>query len=297
MARGKQGVRATAKALRLIEVLDLAGVLRLTSAELTGDMEKKLRDVESRTLARADYMADVSDNTVEMTKSLVGFDFEDLFGGDPVGHVPGFDDLMVFETAWGYSTPEGSEEVFFVWKDIGGCVLTRENVRELLENEDRTIGPVTLYPRMAVRSPGYQAKLRLERLDDAAYNALGPTKSKRPPSRWRVQIENVEGGNSADDANETRMRTFVTLQDGIEVIETNVRYADAAFLDGAPKPKALLPKIVCEREISEDEARAFFEHGETEYLGGFKSKRGRFFKAKLILKSNGRHGFEFAPRR
>ena len=52
-----------------------------------------------------------------------------------------------------------------------------------------------------------------------------------------------------------------------------------------------------EREMTADEARAFFTEGETELLGGFKSKKGRFFKAKLILKPNGRHGFEFAPRR
>ena len=51
LARGKQGVRATAKALRLVEVLDLAGVVRLTSAELTGDMEKKL-EVEAKSLAQ-----------------------------------------------------------------------------------------------------------------------------------------------------------------------------------------------------------------------------------------------------
>jgi DNA topoisomerase-3 len=68
-------------------------------------------------------------------------------------------------------------------------------------------------------------------------------------------------------------------------------------LKGAPKPKALLPKLVCEREITPEEAKAYFMEGETELLSGFKSKKGRFFKAKLILKPNGRHGFEFAPRR
>ena len=184
-----------------------------------------------------------------------------------------------------------------MWKDIGGRVLTKENMRELLESETHQIGPVTLYPRMAVRSPGYLANLKLERLDDEAYQKLGPTKSKRPPSRWRVQIENVGGSSDIQDENEKRLGTFVTLPDGVEVIETTLRYADAEFLGGAPKPKALLPKLVCEREMTPDEARAFFLEGETELLGGFKSKKGRFFKAKLILKTNGRHGFEFAPRR
>ena len=168
-------------------------------------------------------------------------------------------------------------------------------MRELPQSQTHQVGPVTLYPRMAVRSPGYLANLKLERLDDEAYEKLGPTKSKRPPSRWRVKIENVGGSNDVQDDNEKRLGTFVTLPDGVEVIETTVRYADVEFLDGAPKPKALLPKFVCEREMTAEEARAFFTEGETELLGGFKSKKGRFFKAKLILKPNGRHGFEFAP--
>jgi DNA topoisomerase III len=297
LARGKQGVRATAKALRLIEVLDLAGVIRLTSAELTGDMERKLRAVESQSLERQSYMGEVRANTVAMIESLVGFDFEELFKADPIGHVPGFPDAVVSETAWGYSTPEGSEEVFFVWKDIGGRMLSRADMKDLLEKESRQIGPVTLYPRMAVKSPGYQANLNLERLDDEAYEKLSPTKSKRPPSRWRVQIENVGGSNDIQDEDEKSLGTFVTLPDGLEVIETNLRYADEEFLKGAPKPKALLPKLVCDREITPEEAKAYFMEGETELLGGFKSKKGRFFKAKLILKPNGRHGFEFAPRR
>lgn len=297
LARGKRGMRATAKALRLIEVLDKAGVIRLTSAELTGDMEQKLRLVEAMTLERDTYMVQVRDNTQNMVESLVGFDFDDMFGqGDPIGTVPGKSKLAIQETAWGYSTPEDAEEVFFVWKDVGGRVITPDDMRQLLGDEGHRMGPVTLFPRAAVRSPGYEAFLQLERLDDEAYGKLSPGKKKRTPSRWRVKIEPVDGGTGDMDESEEVVRTFMTLEDGLEIIETSLRYADAEFLKTGGRPKALLPKLVCERETTEEEARAFFQEGETDFLSGFKSKRGRFFKAKLIKKPNGRHGFEFMPR-
>ena len=74
------------------------------------------------------------------------------------------------------------------------------------------------------------------------------------------------------------------------------RWADAEHLEGQ-RPKALLPKLVCERPITPEEAEQYFMEGKTELLAGFISRRGKPFRARLILKANGRHGFEFEPRK
>ncbi|MEC9073387.1 MAG: topoisomerase C-terminal repeat-containing protein, partial [Myxococcota bacterium] len=84
---------------------------------------------------------------------------------------------------------------------------------------------------------------------------------------------------------------------GLKIVETSVRWVDAEHLEGAGRPKGVLPKVVCKRDISNEEAERFFTEGSTEFLDNFISKRGRPFRAKLILKSNGRHGFEFEARR
>ena len=49
--------------------------------------------------------------------------------------------------------------------------------------------------------------------------------------------------------------------------------------------------------MTPEEAEQFFMEGKTELLGSFISRRGKPFKARLVLKANGRHGFEFEPRK
>ena len=91
------------------------------------------------------------------------------------------------------------------------------------------------------------------------------------------------------------IRPLCTAKGGQAIQETSIRYADDAALKGSVA--ATLPKEVCKRPITAAEAIQFFETGSTDFLEQFISKRGRPFKAKLFLKGNGRHGFEFEPRK
>jgi len=59
----------------------------------------------------------------------------------------------------------------------------------------------------------------------------------------------------------------------------------------------ILPRTVCKREITRDEALHYLRQGRTELLEDFTSRFGRPFSATLVLKDNGRHGFEFPPRK
>ena len=80
------------------------------------------------------------------------------------------------------------------------------------------------------------------------------------------------------------------------------RLAREQGLDAPPKPEPpdhpgfLLPRTVCKREITRDEALVYLREGKTELLPDFTSRFGRPFSAHLVLKENGRHGFEFPPR-
>jgi len=59
----------------------------------------------------------------------------------------------------------------------------------------------------------------------------------------------------------------------------------------------LIPRTVCKREITRDEAMKILgPERKTDLLTDFTSRFGRPFSAILFLKENGRHGFEFAPR-
>jgi DNA topoisomerase-3 len=296
LAREGRSLRATAKALRLLEVVTRANVQRLSSVELTGDMESKLRSVENGTISRADYMIEVISNAKSIVEHLVGFDMEEMYGDlDSVGDCPDGSGASVWETAWGYATRDDSTQPFFIWKDVGGHVVSPDEMSTLL-TEGR-LGPVTLYPRMNPKGQGYEAHLVMGRVADEDYAKLTVGKSGNKPSRWRVSIEPVSGGaNTVATGEENVVGPFLTMDDGLEIIETNLRYVDKETLESGDRPKAVLPKEVCKRPITPEEATVYFNEGRTELLTSFVSKRGRFFKAHLIRKPNGRHGFEFQPR-
>ena len=57
-----------------------------------------------------------------------------------------------------------------------------------------------------------------------------------------------------------------------------------------------IPREICSRELTRDEAAALFSNKETAVLEGFTSKAGKPFAATLYLKRTGRHGFRFAGR-
>jgi DNA topoisomerase-3 len=58
----------------------------------------------------------------------------------------------------------------------------------------------------------------------------------------------------------------------------------------------VFPRTVCKREITREEAEVYLRTGKTGLLTEFTSRFGRPFSATLVLKKNGRHGFEFQPR-
>jgi DNA topoisomerase-3 len=59
----------------------------------------------------------------------------------------------------------------------------------------------------------------------------------------------------------------------------------------------VLPKVVCLRPVSREEALAYFgEDGRTPMIEGWISKRGKPFTGALIRQESGRHRFEFPPR-
>jgi len=295
LARDGRALRATAKAIRLVDVLHRAGALRLTSAELTGDMEHKLAQVEAGTLGRADYMTLVAENTTQLTELLIQFDFDTLYGPEkPVGQLGGDTKLPVWETAWGY-TSEGAEP-FFIWKDVQGHVLLPDEMTRMLTADEGRIGPVTLFPSRGSSRGGYQANLRLRRRTDEEYAAQVAKKPARDPSWWIVEVESLDGTRRQAAIDEEKIGSFIVTPGGVEIIETTARWADADHLAGQ-RPKALLPKLVCERPITPQEAEQYFMEGKTELLSAFISRRGKPFRARLILKANGRHGFEFEPRK
>ena len=104
-----------------------------------------------------------------------------------------------------------------------------------------------------------------------------------------------ESKNLSDD----QLLIEITLPDNKSA---NVYQTESAYIcpDMAPdkhKGGTRIAKTILKKEIPEDQAAKLFAEGKTEVIDGFISKKGRPFKAHLLLdKSTGKLGWEFPPR-
>ncbi len=203
--------------------------------------------------------------------------------------------------------PEGPEDCpLRFWKDTSGRYVDRATVAALLR--DGKSGLVEGFVARGGRT--YKGHLEVDH------------------DEWRVKV--VSEGWSEESASETPEYEVnpeplgPCPQDAsCSVVETPTHFActtriaadeaQAAFREARrlarerkeeapPKPEppahpgVLLPRTVCKREITRDEALVYLRDGRTELLPEFTSRFGRPFSAVLVLKENGRHGFEFPPR-
>jgi DNA topoisomerase-3 len=180
------------------------------------------------------------------------------------------------------------------WKDTSGRYIDRNTVRALLR--DGRTGPLDGFVARSGRT--YRAALEVER------------------EAWQVKVRSLgwNEGPGASDEPEYEVNSEPVarcpLDEDCSVVETPKQFvcertlkreeqARAADGGAAELPKGcafVLPRTVCKREITRDEAAAYCRDKRTALLTEFTSRFGRPFSATLVLKENGRHGFEFQPR-
>ena len=292
--RLRGSLKPTSKGVRLIDFLHRINSAGLTSAELTGEWEKHLNEVEHGQMIRAEFMEGISQFTKEIVAKIKDFEYDELYAKEPpVGRCPHHPDSPVVEFFWGYRcalnerTAEDKESKadtptcdFIIWKDISGRYIDRKTAEHLL-----TKGKTSNIPGFVNRQgEEYEATLVL---DSGQVRIVGEETSQEAKEE---EILNEDFGRCP-------------CGEDCQVVETSTRFVCKRLLEGGTaKPKDVnscgfvLPKLVCKREISMEEASEYLQNGRTGVLEGFISKRGRPFPAILFRKDNGRHGFEFIPR-
>jgi DNA topoisomerase-3 len=295
VVRSDKALRPTVKGIRLIDTLNRIHIARLTSPELTGEIEYHLLQVERGERTAADFMAEITDYTREIVDTAKTFEYGDLYDTEDVlGDCPSCG-RPVIEMAWFYRCQErpGVEREddcpLRFWKDTSGRYLDRQSVRTLIR--DGKTGPLDGFTARNGRT--YRGYLELDR------------------EAWQVKVRSLgydEGAGISDqpeyDVNPEPLGRCPFGED-CQVVESPTQFLCERSLkqeDGggdAPRPAScgfVLPRTVCKREITRDEAEVYLRTGKTELLSDFTSRFGRPFAATLVLKENGRHGFEFQPR-
>jgi len=293
--RADKALRPTVKGIRLIDTLRRIHVDRLTSPELTGEMEYHLIQVERGGRSADDFMREIVDYASEIVDCAKSFEYDELYDLDEtLGECPSCG-RPVIEMAWFYRCKpvEGVEREddcpMRFWKDTSGRYLDRSAVAALLR--DGKTGPLDGFTARSGRT--YRGVIEIDR------------------EAWRLKVGSLgwnEGEGVSDvpeydvDSEPVGRCPFDEECSVVEaptqfICERKLKEEELGKDEARPKSCGfVLPRTVCKREITRDEAAVYLLTGKTELLSDFTSRFGRPFAATLVLKENGRHGFEFQPR-
>lgn len=226
----------------------------LKSAELTGDWEAKLKDIEQGKGEPDTFMAEIR----EHARQLVHPSNEKGLGPCPTCGAPIIEGKKGFGcSAW----KSGCKTVF--WKQQPGFVLTEPRIRELLDL-GHTLNPVPCQD--PEKGPGL-VKLTLSQ--DATLQTT-PVKGKPVP----------KGKKALTDCSLCGGRVF----------SSDRGYVCSNGKLGCP---LFISKVIAKKNITQEMMKELVSTGTTGKLEGFTSRAGKPFSARLILQE-GRAVFDFS---
>ncbi|MBC7660865.1 MAG: topoisomerase C-terminal repeat-containing protein [Chitinophagaceae bacterium] len=285
-----EGLRPTPKGIRLIDILHRVKASRLTSAELTGQLELFLNEVEAGQRTASEFMLEIGTYAKDVVDRTRDFDFENIYPEvDSLGPCPNCS-RDVFERAWFYGCSESTKRSdkkacdFLIWKDFNGRYINPNVVRTLIKNK----ATPELDGFKNANGKSYKATLGLEN-----------------GKLVRQVVENSEE-SSADSNLEVNEEPIapcpLKCEPDCMVKETPADFACLTKIKGREAGEKRgagfnFPRMLCKRELKRSDLVSFLETKETPIVYDFISKKGRKFSAKLVMENdwNG-FRFEFPPR-
>lgn len=263
----------TAKAFSLITLLRGLKVPELTSPELTGDWEFKLRQIEQGKLKRNTFMEEIAAMTrhlVEQAKShrgeTIGGDFSTL--KSPCPKCGG----VVQET---YKKFQCQKCDFALWKILAGRQFETAEMEELITR--REVGPLQ----------GFRSKMG--RLFNANIKLTDEFEMK-----FDFGNDSEEGAEEVDFSGQESLGKCPRCGSG--VFDHGMSYTCEKAVGTARTCNFKTGKIILKRPIEREQVAKLLHTGKTDLLPKFISKKGRPFSAYLVAGADGKVGFEFEPR-
>jgi DNA topoisomerase-3 len=266
-------LKPTWKAFRLLLALHHFGVTEITSPELTGDWEYKLKLMETGKLQRNVFM----DHIEQVTRDLV----ERIKNGD----IP--EDAYATVEApcpkCGGAVQENYRKFqcqncdFSLWVVLSGREWAPEEIAELITQ--RFVGPLSGF-RSRIGKP-FSAGIRLTtdyKLDFDFGQARLDEEARNPPDFSSQQ------------------RVGACPKCGARVFEHGAVYVCEKAVGAARSCDFRSGKMILQQPVERAQMQKLLATGRTDLLTRFVSKKGRPFKAYLAKTADGRVGFEFEPR-
>jgi DNA topoisomerase-3 len=274
MRHGKE-LQPTAKAIQTITLLKNA-VPELTSPELTGEWEFRLREIEHRKLTRDAFMRDIR----ELTNDIVGkakhfHPDEHMPDTEPFGQCPKCGSPVIERFKSFTCTNEDCD--FTIWKTIAGRLLSRDEFETLVR--DKQVGPLGGF--RSRKGKRFHAVLKLSDEFKAEFD-FGPNGQEN----GSAQPVDFSGQEPLGECPKCSGRIF---EFGMSYICENSVGPNKTcdFRSG---------KVILQRPIEGEQMKKLLATGRTDLLERFISRKGRPFKAFLVVTDKKDIGFEFEKR-
>jgi DNA topoisomerase III len=261
----------TQKGLSLISLLRGIGIHALTSPEMTGEWEFKLKQMEHRDMPRPEFMQQIrrlAEGIVAKAKNFSGDSVEGQFV-DLEAKCPKCG-AKVFKES--YKAYECKACALIVWKNMAGRELERDEVKTLLETG--AVGPLEGF-RSKLGRP-FSAIVKLDKEFKQAFD-FGDAANGN--------------GQAIDFSTLPAVAPCPVCKSGT-VHDTGNAYQ----CSNTGKCKFRMGKTICQREVPREQVLKLIESGKTDLIPGFTSKKGKPFSAFLKLEGD-KVGFEFEERK
>ena len=269
MDRNQRELVPSAKAEQLIQFLEAVKTSDLTSPAMTGEWEYQLREMMRGKFSREKFMAEIVKETKGIVERVKNFEEDDSIARETDILSP-TDRKPLRETLRGYKSQDGK---FMIYKVIGGRKMEESEIRELVVK--RSLGPLDGF---------ISAKTR------ATFAATLTLAKDEKTGKWKAEYD---FGDKVDLGSVEPF--WKDLATGAELCEVGSSYVLRQRENGEWKQAFRVPRLMCKKEISREEAVHLIEKGKTDLIKGFTSKKGRPFDA-FLVRNDARIRWEFPPR-
>jgi DNA topoisomerase-3 len=271
--RSGRELQPTPKASSLLFALRHFGINELSSPELTGNWEFKLKQMEHGNLPRSEFMNHIVDLTREMVSRI------------KQGNIPdtAFRTLNTPCPKCGGKVQENYRKFkcqkcdFSIWKVVSSREFAPEEIETLIVK--RSVGPFTGFRSRAGKP--FAAVVRLS-----------------PEFRAEFDFGPQTGADGTTEAVDFSGQTPLgpCPKCGGRVFEQPVAYTCENSVGPARRCDFRSGRVILQRPIETEQIQKLLATGRTDLLHRFISRKGRPFSAFLVRGADGKVGFEFAPR-
>ncbi|HTP61606.1 MAG TPA: DNA topoisomerase III [Burkholderiales bacterium] len=265
-------LKPTWKAFRLFFALRHFGVDEITSPELTGDWEFKLKQMEQAKLPREKFMAHIEKVARDLVKRIKAGSIPEEAFATVAAPCPK-DGGVIQET---YRKFQCQTCDFYIWPVLLGREWSPEEVAELVTK--KFIGPLTGFRSKQGRP--FSAGLKLT-------------------SDFKIEFDfgqpdGTDGNEPVDFSGQEPLGTCPKC--GSRVFEHGVSYVCEKSVGKDRSCDFRSGRMILQQPVEREQMQKLLATGRTDLLTNFMSRKNRKFKAFLVKTPQGKIGFEFLPR-